>query len=218
MSRQPRHQTVISRQSDESHSEDHWLKEFENKLQKTSVQPRGSLYEQITSIMNTKSKYPSVQAAVDDMMHRSGLTTYLSGVKESQEKVSEQKPSKTAQTMAESKADDEEEDERIPEALRKIPGLRRTLENIMRETKGNLPISAIVGRLKALYSKDTPNEAIWDDDDLLRCVSRYNLEAKKSNPSTFDKFDNLGRGDHSTDQDIDASNTDAFNVLMPAKI
>lgn len=209
MARQPRHQTVISRQSDES--SDHWLKEFESKLEKTSVQPRGQgLYDQITSIMNTKSKYPSVQAAVDDMMHRSGLTNYLENIKESKDKVSDRKPSKVAQDMSQSN---------LSESLRKIPGLQHTLENIMRDTRGNLPISAIISRLKSLYAKDVPDESIWESDDLLRLVSAYNLEAKKNNPSTFDKFDNLGRGDHSTaDSDIDASNTDAFSILMPAKI
>lgn len=47
--------------------------------------------------MNTKSKYPSVQAAVDDMMHRSGLSNYLDTVKESQEQIPEEKATKTAQ-------------------------------------------------------------------------------------------------------------------------
>lgn len=213
MAKQSRHQSVINRHSDEGYSEDHWLREFENKLQSTAVQPRGqSLYDQITSIMNTKSKYPSVQAAVDDMMHRSGLSTYLDNVKESQEKVSNQKASKTAQTMTESKADG-------PEITTKIPGLKRALENIVKETRGNLPISAIIARLQSMFAKDTPNEKIWEDEGLLRLVSQLNLEAKKNNPGVFENYDNLGKGDHSTaDSDIDASNTDAFNVLMPAKI
>src|SRR5271155_486826 len=98
MAKQPRHQSVISRHSDDSYSEDHWLRQFESNLQKTSVQPRGqSVYDEISSIMNSKGRYPSVQAAVDDMMHRSGLTTYLSGVKESQERVSSETATKTAQ-------------------------------------------------------------------------------------------------------------------------
>jgi len=209
MAKQSRHQSVVNRHSDEGYSEDHWLREFENKLQSTAVQPRGnSLYDQITSIMNTKSKYPSVQAAVDDMMHRSGLSTYLENVKESQEKIPNQKTSKTAQLAANTQPD-----------ILKVPGLQRTLENIIKETRGNLPISAIIARLQSMFSKDTPDEKVWEDERLLRLVSQLNLQAKTNNPSVFENYDTLGKGDHSTaDSDIDASNTDAFNALMPAKI
>src|SRR5277367_2773358 len=96
MAKQPRHQSVVTRQSDAENNDDHWLKQFENSLQKNSVQSRDSanLFDQINSIMNTKSKYPSVQAAVDDMMHRSGLSDYLDNVKLSEHNES---PKKTAQ-------------------------------------------------------------------------------------------------------------------------
>jgi len=210
MVKNSRHQGVISRQSDESYSEDHWLKEFENKLQKTSVQPRGhSLFDQISSIMNTKSKYPSVQAAVDDMMQRSGLTAYLDNVKTSTEETSG-KPKKTAQLK---------EDSKIPDVIKAKPSIKHTLENIIRETRGNIPVPAIISRLRALHAADISDESAWEDEKLIRLVSSCNLQAKKDNPGNYDHFDDLGRGDHSTaDSDIDASNTDAFNALMPAKI
>lgn len=217
MPKQTRHQAVISRQSEEGQS-DHWLREFENKLQKTSVQPRGrDVYDEITSIMNTRSKYPSVQAAVDDMMHRSGLSTYLETVKESQEKIPAQKATKTAQEKEE--REDEDEDRKMPKIIIEVPGAKRTLENIIKETKGNSPISAIIQKLRSLHARDTSNEASWDDEDLIHLVSQLNLEAKKNNPGVFESFDQLGKGDHANlDTDIDASNTDAFNILMPAKI
>lgn len=225
MSKNSRHQGVVTRQSDAGYSEDHWLREFENTLQKTSVQPRGnSLFDQISSIMNTKSKYPSVQAAVDDMMHRSGLTAYLDNVKTSTEEPSDQ-PKKTAQDNQQAKAkrkrehEHEHKHESKPKILEAIPGLKRTLENIIRETRGNMPISAIVARLQSLHSKDCNDASMWDDENLLRLVSKCNLEAKKSNPGMFENFDNLGKTDHSgNESDIDPSNTDAFNALMPAKI
>lgn len=208
MKNQPRHQAVISRQSDES---DHWLRQFEASLEKTSVQPRGpSTYDEITSIMNTRSKYPSVQAAVDDMMHRSGLSTYLSTVKESQEKVPQVKATKTAQVVPQTN---------LPRIFREVPGAKQTLQNIVTESKGNTPISAIIQRLHALHAKDTADESVWDDEALLHYISKMNLEAKKNNPGVFENFDNLGKTDHANlDTDIDASNTDAFNILMPAKI
>jgi hypothetical protein len=211
MSKQPRYQTVVSRQSDSEFSDDHWLRQFEASLQKTSVQPKGkSVYDEITSIMNTRSKYPSVQAAVDDMMHRSGLSTYLSTIKESQEHVSQQNPTKTAQVK---------ENSRMPRIIQEVPGAARTLNNIVRESKGNLPLSAILQRLRSLHAKDTADESVWDDEKLLHLISQLNLEAKKNNPAVFENFDNLGKTDHANlDSDVDASNTDAFNILMPAKI
>lgn len=218
MSKQPRHQAVISRQSDSEYSDDHWLREFENKLTKTSVQPAGrSLFDQINSIMNSKSKYPSVQAAVDDMMHRSGLTTYLENVKESTDHpYAESK--KIAQDHKEKKRH-EQSHGKTPQVVQEKPSILRTLENIVEDSKGNLPIPAIIAKLRALHSQDIADESAWEDERLIRLVSRCNLEAKKNNPSTFDKFDQLGRGDHtSTDRDIDPSNMDAFNALMPAKI
>lgn len=216
MPKQPRHQSVISRQSDSEYSDDHWLREFESKLQKTSVQPRGeSLYDQINSIMNTKSKYPSVQAAVDDMMHRSGLSTYLDNVKNSHDS-SVRHPQKTAQKATEAKSP---VNDKIPQVLQEKPSIKRTLENIIKETKGNMPVPAIIARLHSLHARDISDEGAWDDERLIRLVSQLNLQAKKDNPTSYENFDHLGQGDRGTaDSDIDASNTDAFNALMPAKI
>ena len=60
---------------------------------------------------------------------------------------------------------------------------------------------------------------MWDEDKLIRLVSRLNLEAKKNNPASYENYGNLASGDHDTaESDIDPSNTDAFNALMPAKI
>src|ERR1022692_417356 len=93
-----RHQSVITRQSD-NESDDHWLKAFENNLQKGAVQPysNDSVFEQINSIMNGKSKYTSVQNAVESMLERSG---YKMLADSSSIKVSEKDkcPKKTAQS------------------------------------------------------------------------------------------------------------------------
>ena len=73
-----RHQSVISKVSDDSGDE--LINELKNNLEKDAVQSREkdqSLYDQINNIINNKSKYPSVQAAVEDMKERSGLTAYL---------------------------------------------------------------------------------------------------------------------------------------------
>ena len=218
MSKQPRHQSVISRQSDASNSDDHWLREFENKLQKTSVQPRGnSLHDQISSIMNSKSKYPSVQAAVDDMMQRSGLTDYLQTKTSSDEESDSTKPRKTAQDQNNGKS--KKDDPKTPQVIQEKPSILQTLERVIRESRGNLSVPTIINRLRSLHANDVSNNGAWEDERLIRLVSKYKLTAMKNNPHTYDRFDNLGESDHSTaEKDIDPSNTDAFNALMPSKI
>src|SRR5208282_2263405 len=141
MAKQPRNNSVINRQSDAEYSEDHWLKQFENSLQKTSVQPRGqeSLVEQINSIMNTKSKYPSVQAAVDDMMNRSGLSSYLDNVKVS-EHVEPIQPKKTAQQVDENEAKRKAKADKTPDVIKRKKDIAMTLDNIIKDSKGNLAI------------------------------------------------------------------------------
>jgi len=207
MVKQTRHQSVINRQSDAGDSEDHWLKEFENKLQKNSVQPRGiSLYDQITSIMNTKSKYTSVQAAVDDMMHRSGLSNYLDQVKHSEQN-----------NQATKVAQNHNVNDNTPEVIKERPGIAKTLENIIKEGKGNMSIPAILARLQSLHSQDISNSVFWEDEKLIHLISKMNLQAKQDNPANYDNFDQLGQRDHGM-VDLDVSNTDAWHALMPAKI
>lgn len=212
MAKQPRNNSVINRQSDAEYSEDHWLKQFENTLHKTSVQPRGteSVYDQISSIMNTKSKYPSVQAAVDDMMQRSGLTAYLEIEKTSSQ---EELPKKVAQEQPKPKND------QVPRVIQEKPSIKATLDNIINTSRGNMSVPAIISRLHSLHAQDISDEGAWEDERLIRLVSQCNLQAKTNNPSNYQNFSNLGQNDHSTaDSDIDASNTDAFHALLPAKL
>ena len=212
MAKQSRNQPVINRQSDVSQSDDHWLRQFEEKLQKSSVQPRGNdLIEQINSIMNTKSKYPSVQAAVDDMMNRSGLSSYLDNVKIS-EHVDPNSPKKTAYQAPDKK-------DRTPDVIKRKKDILQTLKNIIDESKGNLALPTIISKLHSIHAGDVAEESAWDDDKLLELASHLNMKAKAANPSNFDSYNALGKGDHSTaESDIDPSNNDMFHVLMPAKI
>ena len=214
MSRYTRYQSVVNKQSDAESSENHWLKQFEDKLQKTSVQPRSQdVSDEINSIMrNSKSRYPSVQAAVDDMMYRSGLSSYLDTVKTSEENTDKQSK-KTAQTQVPQPAIDP----KTPDVIAQKPSIMKTLQNIIEQSHGNIPVPAVITRLHALHAQDVSDEGAWDDDKLIRLVSKLNLQAKTDNPGSYDNYDNLGRGDNAADSEIDASNTDAFNILMPAR-
>src|SRR5271170_1274484 len=129
MSKYVRHQSVVSRQSDENISEDHWLKNFQKSLLKGAVQPRAvdsSLFDQINSIMNGKSKYTSVDHAVADMQERSGLTAYLDKVSKSSEE--ESNKTKTASDNH-NIIDKEVKGKILPKVFQKCPQIKTTLEN-----------------------------------------------------------------------------------------
>lgn len=310
MAKYTRYQSVVSRNTDEHISEDHWLKQFENSLQKGAVQPKSqqSLFDQINTIMNgSGSKYTSVQNAVDDMMQRSGLTNYLEASEKETGKAKvassnkyydmgyfdgkedlqnegfgtdilssilsrkealpvdykvymeyaygysdgckmsknifdreEQRISKYITNKTEPTENDvpveyeysdqnnsfdktipvehKKKDTTIPDVIVTNPNVLRTLENYIRATRGNLPIPAIIDKIRSIHHSDVSEDKVWDDDKLIRLVSKLNLEAKKNNPASYENYNNLAVSDSDADSDIDPSNTDAFNVLMPAKL
>jgi len=216
MSKYNRHSSVVSRQSDSPIDEDSWLHRFEKSLMKDAVQTKkqdSSLFEQINTIMNGKSKFPSVDAAVQDMKERSGLTAYIEKINKSSEgnlPTSKKIASDNQQAI-------DKKVEMTPIVLTKQPQIKKTIENYIRDTKGNLPVPAIIDKIRSIHSKDVTDSKDWDDDKLIILVSRLNLSAKKDNPGTFQDYGNLGSRDTGSEADIDPSNTDAFFALTPVK-
>lgn len=211
-----RHQSIIHRHSDAFIDEDNWMHKLEQSLKKDAVQPKRvdqSLFDQISHIMNGgKSKYPSVQAAVDDMKKRSGLTAYLE--KEELNKLSQDKAIKKA-----SDNNDLAKDNKMtPIVIVKCPRIARTIANYIEGSRGNLPIPAIIDKIKSIHLKDVSEASDWEDDKLIRYVSKANLAEKSKNNNAEDMYLELGRKDDVSNVDLDASNTDAFNALMPAKL
>src|SRR5574338_1085322 len=176
MSRYQRHSTVINRQADESIGEDHWLKQFEKTLQKGAVQPKSqqSLFDQINSIMNGKSKYTSVEAAVQDMQERSGLTAYLDKINKSSEHASVSKKAEASDNQN----CFEKSVKGVPIVIMKHPDIQQTLDNYIRDTKGNLPVPAIIDKIRSIHQGDVSDAKDWDDENLIRLVSKMNLAAK----------------------------------------
>lgn len=284
-----RSQPAISTNSDSDLTDDIWMA----RIQREAVQPKReqkTLFDQINSIMNgTKSKYTSVQNAVDDMKARSGLTAYLEKMNKtsSDEEIIPGETKKTAtpnedasyyerglidgkydldkdqvgdiaasiraqkaslpfkgwhgyakgyrdgaklnpdqfvhewaqvlhtMKMQHQKVADTQEEKAV--ILQKCPQIQKTLENYITDTKGNLPVSAVIEKIKSIHRNDTSDAKDWDDEKLIKLVSDMNLEAKKNNPNNFHSFDNLGKRDILTESEIDPSNVDIWSALMPAK-
>jgi hypothetical protein len=214
-----RYLSIISRNADEGIDEDHWLKQFQKKLiEKEAVQPKSTdsfLFDQINSIMNNKSKYPSVAAAVEDMKDRSGLSAFLNNVKISEDDQSGQQ-SKKASDNNSAIAKQVPVEQKLPALLLKAPHIKRTIENIIKSTKGNLSLPAIIGRTRDIHQNDVSEAKDWECDDLVKYVSRLNLDEKSKAPQQNESM-NLGTRDDAANDDIDSANTDFFSGLVPAK-
>lgn len=206
MSKYSRHQSVISRDSD-SQNDDNWLKQFQDKL---AVQPAQSksIFDQINAIINTKSKYPSVEAAVEDMKNRSGLTAYL-------------KQSTIKNASDNSNVIDKnvplESIQKIPVIIKKYPNVKNTLQNIISSSSGNLALPAIINKLRSIHCNDVAEDKDWEDPLLIVFVSHMNLNEKQKHPSVNINENRVGLSDNSSTDSIDPSNTDAFHILNPAK-
>ena len=107
--------------------------------------------------------------------------------------------------------------EMTPIAIQKYPAIAQTLENCIRDTKGNLSVPAIIGRIRSIHQNDVSDAKDWDDDKLTLLVSKLNLDAKQNNPGNYQQYQNLGSRDVGADNEIDPSNTDAFHALTPAR-
>lgn len=221
MSKYIRHQPVISRNSDESIDEDHWLKKFQKQLvEKQAVQPKSIdnfLFDQINSIMNGKSKYPSVAAAVEDMKERSGLSAFLS--KNSNEDNDNAKVATQEKTASDNNSIINKKvplGKKLPIVIIKCPQVKSTIDNIINSSRGNLSIPAIIDRARSIHQKDISDAKDWEADDLMYYVSGVNLKAKQQNPEATESV-NLGRRDDTATDDIESDNNDVFNGLMPTK-
>lgn len=211
--RYSRHQAVINREKDAHIDDDYWFKQFEKNLEKSAVTSKridDSLYSQINSIMNTKSKHTSVSAAVEDMMRRSGLTAYLSNVK-------------TSEDTTNKKASEEEvkKNYKNPEPLifshKEGKNVLNFLKNRIQSTKGSTSISALKETARSVFHNTISEDKYWEDPNLTVFINNLiSQEKNKHSHETNSNNNNLGKIDINLSQDSDPSNNDAFHILMPA--
>lgn len=206
MARYTRHQPAVIRESDSSSSEDNWMNQLAKNLERNAVEPRQqkSMYDQINNIMNNskKSKFSSVEDAVQDMRERSGLVDYLKKVKSAVNRKAEKK----AQAQTQNKE---------PQIFQSAPMVKNTLENFIRENRGNSTVPAIVEKIKEIHNGDVSNAADWDDENFITYVSDLNTKEKAKHPVNDAEYMELGRSTRLQDKDVDVENTDAFHSLMP---
>lgn len=180
--------------------------EFLRQLHKQSVQPKAevqTLYDQMHSIINgTKPRYPSVEAAVRDMLDRTGLTTYKQQLR------AQKDPSSPAHTkQAEIKV----------ELFQQVPQVKQTIDNYIASTHGNLFVPEILDQVRNIHKNDVADYAIWGSPALLTYINEKNIAEKKMHPDAQNIDQDLGKVDFN-DEDTDPSNTDALHALNPATV
>lgn len=189
---------AITRSNGGISSSDDLSLSFAKELAKNSVQPKSqvdSLYEQMYSIINgNKPKYPSVDAALQDMLDRTGISNYKRQLQAAQ----------TTTKVAEIQV----------ELFEKVPQIKQTIDNYIQSTNGNLLVPEILSYIKSIHKNDVPEMADWGSPALLTYINDKNIAEKKMHPDSNGLDHDLGRIDFH-DQDIDPSNTDALHSLTP---
>jgi hypothetical protein len=201
MNKYIRQQPAFSRNSDTN--DDYWFDQIEKNLNnKEAVQSQpidSFLSDQIKSIMTGKSRYPSVEAAVQDMKDRTGLTAFLN--KQSDNNLNNNSI-KTASDNNEVIEKQIPLTERIPMIIKNFPTVKSTIENVVRSTRGNLSLPAIIDRVQSIHRNDVADAKDWEDPNLLGYISRLNLKEKQNNTSV-ESNTNLGVREYAYDDDLD---------------
>jgi len=241
----PRSMPIITRESysvERSPVMPSWMTEFAKSMEKVSVEPmrnEPTLYDQISSIMGgtSKSKYPTVAAAVEDMKKRTGLAQLIN-----QTVASEKVKKKAGLDIDKSKAycdgcdrSDAEctceegctcdvhcllkkkspSDNKI-KLFEENPQIKTAIDNYIETTHGHVVLPATLQHIKSLFSGDVIDESDWKDGAFLNYLKDKILEIQGKFPSNDDNYSDLGKIQQVNDADIDPSNTNALHSLMPA--
>jgi hypothetical protein len=188
-----------------------WVKDFAKKIAVQPANTQQNIYQQISNVITNHSingpqKHTSVQAAVQDMMERSGITAY-------KQKIAQRIINEANEAVKLAEENKSLESNQLPVIIEKHPYIKSTFENFIQNTKGNLPVLSIIEKVKSIHKNDVNNAHAWDEEKLYKYVYDLNKQNKIKDETNYG---NLGY--NRTDDDIDPANYDAFHSLMPAKI
>jgi|688.fasta_scaffold873316_2 hypothetical protein len=154
---------MIKKSFENSILDSYWAEALKNKLDKVAVQSKrvdDILFNRINDVVKSKSsKFSSVEDKVKEMLERSGVNSYSKNIK----------MSKKAEVN---------ENNSGPKLFQKYPQILNTLENIIKDSKGTLPVIAILDKLHSLHKRDVEDQSLFQDDSLKQFIVRKNLEIK----------------------------------------
>lgn len=171
---------MIKKSFENSVLDKYWEESLRANLEKVAVQSKrvdDLLFHKITDVVKSKqSKFSSVEDKVNEMMERSGLNAYLkNNVKLSKKANSEE------DVEVNININDNKENENQNHAVRlfkECPQALNTLENIIQDSKGTLPVIGIIDKLYKLHRRDIHNDSLFQDDSLKQFIAQKNLEVK----------------------------------------
>lgn len=195
-----------------------WLKSFADQMSnnKTAVEvarernESSSFFDQISNIISGKSRFATVESAVEDMQKRTGLAEYLNKLQASANKTRDERLRSAAQLI--------NQNQEIPDLVKKNPDIKNFIEDRIAAKHGRISKHAIQLDLESFFS-NSPGIEKKDllDPALLNYIQNKIDEISSRYPST-DDYSNMGKSTANESQDKDDSlNNDAFHWAEPNK-
>lgn len=205
-----------------------WLDSFARKIEQISNHPQTaveaarsrdqqSIVDMIGSIMNGRQHSngaSTVESVVQDMQERTGLAEYLRRVKSSKdsvEKIAQEVHSegqKISNDLPDSFSD-------LPEKTRE--DVKNYINNLVETHHGNIHVPAVVESVIQTFRLQGVGPKHINEMTFEKYISDQIMSQKQKNPSAEEHNTNLGKGIGIDTNDVDTSNTDMFEGLMPAK-
>jgi hypothetical protein len=177
-----------------------FISHFHKNLQATAIRKQSGFYEEISQMFGgQKQKYNSVQAAVDDMITRTGLQSYLQNISAQQKQ-----NKKTAQDQ-----------NLFPTAK---PNVRENIFHFIRnkvsDAHGRIPIAVLQDEILSTFRNDGIQPEDIYSEALARYINQVIIAEQIKNPIHESSDPNLGK--NLQEMDDDGSNDDFFRGLNPS--
>lgn len=201
----------FSRDYSEDGSAPSWLNDFAASLHKTSVQSADadrSMFDQISEILGgPKSRYATVDEAVQDFQKRTGLAQYLQMCEAEQAEV-------TKVAGIGELADMNDADGKLPKLLEEHPEIQSFIENFVRDRKGFIHGPAVIESIRIIFRNENFSSDELEDKYLRKYISDRIMDEKSKHEEKAPPVGDLGKLDYSAHS---GEAQDAFAIIMPAK-
>lgn len=178
-----------------------FISHFHKNLQATVVRKQSGFYEEISQMFGgQKQKYNSVQAAVDDMITRTGLQSYLQNIS------AQQKQTKKIANQQSS----------LLSSLK--PNIRENVFHFIRnkigDARGKIPIAVLQDELLSTFRNEGLQAEDIYSEELARYINQALIAEHIKNPIKDSVNPNLGKNIQETEDN--GANNDFFHGLNPA--
>lgn len=197
---------VFSRQSENDVSAPDWFSDFSSNLQKMSVQPAHrdkALFDQISEILGNKSRYATVEEAVQDLQKRTGLAQYLQMCEA--EKVEVHKNAADHAVMKEDPSTPVDEEELIvmldpdtdevqyPVLLKEHPHIERFITNFVTSRRGYIHVPAVIEAVRSVFKNENFTSDELEDKHLRKFINELIIKEKSQHNKDYGSDVDLGK-------------------------